>query len=81
MKCDSCGNEITIGCWPFCPHEDARGCGEDPLGYIEDWNITQDLEPKVFGSRAERRRYMSKHGLDSREKGHRLGQVIYFAQG
>ena len=80
MKCDSCGSEITIGEWPWCPHGDGRGFGEEPLEPYDDWNITSEADSVKITTRSQRRKLMDKQGLDYRKKGHRLGQVMYFDQ-
>lgn len=65
MICEDCGNEITIGSWPFCPDH----------GKPRNFTITQDEipggmvinnlgpEPVKVYSHSERRAIMKARGL------------------
>ena len=62
MKCDSCGAELKIGEWPWCPHGDARHFGEDPIEPYIDENLGH--EPVEITSRAQRRKIMYERNLE-----------------
>jgi hypothetical protein len=62
MKCDSCGAELQIGEWPWCPHGDARGFGDKPIEPYMDEMLGP--EPVEITSRGQRRAIMSKAHLD-----------------
>jgi len=64
MTCESCGHQIEIGDWPFCPH--GRGC----CGVVSDsfrGGVTLENlgpEPVTVYSETERRRIMKERGLE-----------------
>ena len=60
--CDSCGQEVGIGSWPFCPHGSYRQTHGD-LWYT-DYNIGP--EPITFRSAREVDRYAKAHNLVQR---------------
>jgi hypothetical protein len=68
MVCESCGQEVQVGEWPFCPHGRTGSFtnfkDDIPGGLtVENYGPT----PMTFYSHSERRRYMAAHGLTERE--------------
>lgn len=63
MTCPSCGAELVVGSWPWCPHErGASGAQSDDIPGGETLeNVGPD--PVTFYSRSEKRRYLKEHGL------------------
>lgn len=62
--CDSCGEEVGIGSWPFCPHGSYRQTHGD-LWYT-DYNIGP--EPITFRSAREVDQYAKANNLVQRNK-------------
>jgi hypothetical protein len=63
MHCDRCGQALTIGDWPFCPH--GRGAGTVIADAIPGGQLIENLGPvpvRVY-SESERRRLMKERGL------------------
>jgi hypothetical protein len=72
MTCEACGKELAVGQWPWCPHEDARNFGEQPMEPYFDEHITP--EGAHITTRAERRRIMyankqEYHDVSSKRRG------------
>lgn len=67
--CESCGVELEIGMWPFCPHLRAGSVmitrDEIPGGIVVE---NYGPHPIRFDSHTERRRYMKEHNLREKEK-------------
>jgi hypothetical protein len=60
-KCDKCGEEFSIGDWPYCPHQPTTHFGENPMEpYIDDQIGPDPVEFRTIG---EKVRYMDAHGL------------------
>lgn len=69
MKCDSCGEDIEVGGWPWCPHTPARRVaviGDDVPGGF--WAENGFEKPQKFYSKSEHRAALAKHGLEVRAK-------------
>lgn len=68
IRCDTCGDILQVGDYPFCPHGRASGFinrDEIPGGVtLENYGPT----PVTFYSHSERRAYMAANGLREREK-------------
>lgn len=62
MTCEKCGHEMRIGEWPYCPHQDARTFGEEPIQPYWDEHVCP--EGAQITTRAERRRIMAKGNLE-----------------
>lgn len=80
--CEKCGKIVTIGDFPFCPHENAQGLtlGEEPLEPYVDYNLGP--EPVTITTRGQRRKLMAEQGLEfKRKKEPKLGRVMYFDLG
>lgn len=85
-KCDECGAELSeINLWPFCggdptKHAKVTMFGEDPIeGYVDD-NLQHD--PVEITTRAQRRKIMSKNGLEYRDVSRKKrGKTLYFFHG
>ncbi len=58
MKCDSCGHELQIGEWPYCPHESAR-FGFKPMEPYWDHNISD--KPVWITNSGDRNKLMRPH--------------------
>jgi hypothetical protein len=66
--CEACGREITLGAWPFCPHEKgANGVIPDdiPGGMIVENGFD---EPRRFDSHSAHRKALAAEGLEIRAK-------------
>jgi len=74
-KCEKCGEEYKVGEWPWCPHGDGKGFGEEPLAPYLDWQLDPYGPGIEITNRAQRRKEMDKHALDYRDKGKRGGHV------
>jgi hypothetical protein len=63
MTCPSCGVELVVGSWPWCPHEQGA-YGVQPND-IPGGETLENVgpEPVTFYSRSEKRRYLKEHGL------------------
>lgn len=65
MICDSCGRDVQIGRWPFCPH------GIPTYGYFPDeipgGQVIENLghDPVTVYSRSELTRLAASRGLES----------------
>lgn len=64
MTCDTCGKELELGAWPWCPHDAAKG-----MKYIED-AIPGGMvfengfdTPQTFYSHSEHRAALAARGL------------------
>ena len=83
-KCDSCGEMIQPGHWPFCPHEiltDGKcQLGDEPIEPYWDENLGAD--PVYITSRGQRRKIMREEGLDYKTTDARRrmsgGKRLYF---
>jgi hypothetical protein len=75
-KCSTCGIEYGIGDWPWCPHGDGRGFGEEPLEPYLDEHLTSEVAPDEsdmpYGiemtTRSQRRKIMDRNELEYRPK-------------
>ena len=81
MKCDSCGKDVAIGEWPWCPHGKPHGQLSD---FRERWDEciapppNEDFKPNVplpdydpkrgwrISTKAEERRMMRLNRVDFR---------------
>lgn len=67
MTCETCGNELRIGDWPFCPHGPAhmQVMGDDIPGGIEIKHgiCNEDGTPKRYYSYSEIRQAAFEAGL------------------
>lgn len=64
MTCPSCGAELRIGSWPWCPHENGTsGARSDGIPGGETLENVGP-EPVTFYSHSEKRRYLREHGLE-----------------
>lgn len=68
MICDSCGNEITLGAWPFCPH--GRGANtvvpdDVPGGFLA---VNGFDEPRRFYSHSAHEKALAAEGCEIRAK-------------
>ena len=63
MTCDQCGQPITVGDWPFCPHGRSalRAVGDDIPGGMVLENLGH--EPVTVYSHTERKAIMRARGL------------------
>jgi hypothetical protein len=65
MTCEKCGEHVTVGEWPFCPH----GVPNVGIGVVDDtiiggrWCETLGHEPVFYGSKSELRRLAAERGL------------------
>lgn len=75
MTCDKCGTELRVGQWPWCPHEDARNFGEDPLEPY--WDEHLGPEPVHVTTRAERRRVMAGRDLEYKDVSRKRRGRVY----
>jgi len=64
-KCDSCGNELHIGDWPYCPHGSSRFHVDAFEGYFDEMI---DSDPVWITSAHQRRKIMDEKGLEYKEK-------------
>jgi len=77
--CTKCGEQYEIGSWPWCPHEDAKNFGEDPLEPYIDEHITDEHPGVLITSRAQRRKIMDRNGLDYKKHVETpIGHKLYF---
>ena len=76
-KCDSCGNELKVGDWPYCPHGTSR-YRVDAFDPYFDHDLTPD--GVWISSTAQRRKIMDANGLEYKEKfrNHRRGALPLF---
>ena len=74
-SCDACGNPISIGDWPYCPHGSARHFGEAPLEPYVDHNLGP--EPVEITSRGQRRQIMSRAHLEYHDVSKKLRGRVY----
>lgn len=64
MTCDTCGKELELGAWPWCPHDAAKG-----LKYFEDAIPGGQVfengfdTPQIFHSHSEHRAALAARGL------------------
>lgn len=67
--CETCGAELELGDWPFCPHG-RKGSYTNFKDDIPGGVTVENYGPQelTFYSHSERRRYMAAHGLREREK-------------
>ncbi len=70
MTCASCGRELTIGQWPFCPHGIPAG---NAIQTDEAFIGGQTIEnmghtPVTVYSRQEFQEQMARHGVEQRIK-------------
>lgn len=68
MICESCGNEIAVGAWPFCPH--GRGAftnipDDVPGGFTVENGFDA---PRTFYSHSAHERALAERGLEIRAK-------------
>lgn len=62
MTCDHCGQELTVGEWPFCPHgRAALAVQGDEIDVVIENNGTP--APIRFRSREALRKHMDAHNL------------------
>ncbi len=47
MICAECGNEISIGCWPYCPHGSVNS--RSPFKPWYDEHLEQEVSSLVTG--------------------------------
>lgn len=65
--CDTCGQVLKLGQYPFCPHEYGTHSAfrdEIPGGIVVE---NYGRHPIRFDSHSERRAYMKAHGLNEKE--------------
>ncbi|MHA2136279.1 MAG: hypothetical protein ACW99J_20660 [Candidatus Thorarchaeota archaeon] len=80
-KCDKCGNDYTLGEWPWCPHGSAKNFGEEPLEPYIDEHLTDEHPGILITSRGQRRKIMDKKGFDYKKKFEKPpGMTLYFDQ-
>ena len=80
MRCEDCGAEVQIGEWPWCPHGDALGFGEEPMEPYFDEHVSP--EGQKFTTRAERRRFMYRNNLEYKDVSKkRRGKIYVFVGG
>ena len=70
VNCEKCGQPLSIGDYPFCPHGSMKSgamieTDEIPGGR---WFENYGPHPVKFYSHSERHRYMQEHGLRELEK-------------
>ena len=78
VKCEKCGRPVTIGAWPWCPHEHVEKFGEDPLEPYADENLTSEPGGVEITTRAQRRKLMYESNMEYRPKAKVTGQTLYF---
>ena len=64
MVCSDCGNELTVGSWPFCPH--GRGhsnviADDVPGGFVVENGFDT---PQKFYSKSEHLRALKQNGAE-----------------
>lgn len=66
--CDRCGQPLSLGDYPFCPHE--RGAAAITQDGIPGGLVVENYGPNPirFDSHSDRRAYMKAHGLQEKEK-------------
>ena len=57
MNCDSCGQELAIGEWPFCPH----GSTQSRKGFEPYWDENISDKPVWIGNPGDRQKLMRPH--------------------
>lgn len=64
MKCETCGDEVEIGSWPFCKGPGSHGKPSFVEVGDEIDEVIENLGPRPirFRSREEKRLYMKQHG-------------------
>jgi len=65
-KCGTCGKEIRIGDWPFCPHEPAHEY--HPFVPWMDYHIQESGQPVLVESLAQWNRLMRENNCEVRDK-------------
>src|SRR5438876_8155268 len=67
VHCDTCGQILSVGQWPMCPHE--YGSHSPFRDEIPGGIVVENYGPKPirFDSHSERRAYMKAHGLSEKE--------------
>lgn len=68
MTCDTCGEQIEVSDWPFCPH--GKGANTVVPDDIPGGQVFENgwAEPRKFYSRSEHRRALAAAGLEIRAK-------------
>jgi hypothetical protein len=64
MTCDDCGEELTVGSWPFCPHGHGlvNVIGDDvPGGFVVENGFST---PQKFYSKSEHIRALAQNGRE-----------------
>lgn len=70
MKCDSCGIELAVGDWPFCPHGPSRLSvvpDDVPGGFVVENGFS---EPRRFYSKSEHQRALAAENCEQRAYWH-----------
>lgn len=65
MTCDRCGQPLTVGEWPYCPHGQKGAFSnipDDIPGGMRFYNGFEEPEGRVFYSHSEHRRALKERG-------------------
>lgn len=58
--CEKCGESVSIGDWPYCPHESGNNLQQPMSPYTDDMIAGSPVEFRTIG---EKVRYMDRHNL------------------
>lgn len=73
MTCESCGKELAIGDWPYCPHPNVNLTGMGMLGeFHARWEENMGPEPVYITSLAQKQALL--RDADG-SRGYRLEEV------
>lgn len=64
IACESCGKQLEVGDWPFCPHGRGLGMLGEFKPYVEP-NLGP--EPVLITSLAQKQRLLKAAGLEERD--------------
>lgn len=75
--CEKCGESVSIGDWPWCPHGVGNNL-EHPMAPYIDEMIDRD-GPREFRTIGEKVRYMDRNAIIPRDLSEkRPGRKLYF---
>lgn len=80
-KCEKCGHTMSIGDWPYCPHEHVERFGEEPLEPYWDENLISEPGGIEITTRAQRRKIMDENNMEYRKKAKLPGSSLFFDMG
>jgi hypothetical protein len=65
MTCDTCGQELHIGDWPYCPHGRGNNLQRPMEPHVDEMLADS---PREFSTISEKVRYMDRHAIIPRHE-------------